>query len=211
MAISTISFAQVNPSFGIRAGMTSAGMRGDAVNNFKDLLDFSNGRINTTNRTGLFAGVYSSIPVSEVLSLDPGIYYSQKGYEMKGSLGIKALDFLGIGAKSQLQSQYLDLPVLLKANFNGLQVFAGPQVSYLLQSDLRTTAGALGFNLLDTKMNTTDFFNRWDAGVSGGVGYEFTNGLNVSATYDHGLTKADANRNLSSYNKVIKVGIGYKF
>jgi hypothetical protein len=211
ITISTFCIAQTPPTFGIRAGITSAGMRGDAVNNLNDLIDFSKGIITTSNRNGLYAGVYSNISLGDILSVEPGLYYSQKGYEMKGSLNIKVLEFLGVGAKTQLQSQYLDLPVMLKANFNGLQVFAGPQVSYLMQSDLRTTAGALGFNVLDTKTSTTDYFNRWDAGVSGGIGYEFVNGINLSASYDHGLTKVDANRNMASYNKVFKIGLGYKF
>ena len=71
------------------------------------------------------------------------------------------------------------MPVLVKANINGFQVFAGPQVSYLAQADLRTSAGVLGFNLLDKTMNATEQFNRWDVALTGGVGYQFKNGVNV--------------------------------
>ena len=211
ISITTSSFAQVNPTFGIRAGITSAGMRGDAINNVKQLLDFSNGMITTSNRTGLYAGGYTNIPLGEVMSIEPGLYYSQKGYEIKGALNYKALDLLGIGAKVQLQSQYIDLPILMKADLNGFQLFAGPQLSYLLQSNLRTTAGVLGFNLLDKKMDASNYFNKWDAGVTAGIGYQLASGLNLTASYDHGLTKVDENRNLSSYNKVVKVGLGYRF
>lgn len=211
IAISTLTMAQLKPSFGVRGGVTSSGMRGDAVSNLQSILDYTNGVVTTGKRTGFFAGAYTSIPLWEVVAIEPGLYYSQKGYEMTGSLGIKNMDFLGANAKAQLQSQYIDLPVVVKANFGGFQVFAGPQVSYLAKSDLRTTAGVLGFNLLNKKFDVSDQFNKWDAAVTGGIGYQFSNGLNISAAYDHGLSKVDRNSNLSSYNQAFKVGVGMSF
>lgn len=209
--ISVISFAQSQPSFGIRAGITSSSMQGDAVNNLKDILDYTNGAITTSNHIGFFAGANASVPVSDLVSIEPGLYYTQKGYQMKGELNLKGVEFLGANAQAKLSTHYVDLPVLLKLNFNGLQVFAGPQVSYLAKADLRTTAGALGFNVLDKTMDATDQFNRWDAGVTGGIGYQFANGFNISASYDHGLSKVDANRNFDSYNRSFKVGVGFNF
>lgn len=211
VAISAISFAQSKPTFGIRAGVTSSSMKGDAVNSLQNLLDYTNGGITTTNHTGFFGGVNASIPVSELVSIEPGLYYSQKGYGMKGELNLKGVEFLGVNAKAKLTSHYVDLPVLLKLDFNGLQLFAGPQVAYLAKADLRTTAGALGFNVLDKTMDATNQFNRWDAGVTGGIGYKFPGGVAISASYDHGLSKIDANQNFDSYNRSFKVGIGFNF
>ena len=211
MAFSAIAFAQTNPSFGIRAGVSSASMKGDAANSLNDLLDFTNGRITTGNHTGFFGGGYVNIPVTGQFSVEPALYYTQKGYELRGELNLKGLDFLGANAKSKLTSSYIDLPILLKGNFNGLQVFAGPQISYLAKSDLKTTAGILGFNLLNKTMDATEQFNRWDAGITGGVGYQFANGLNISAAYDHGLSRADKNKNMEAYNRSFKVGVGISF
>jgi hypothetical protein len=211
IVISTLTFAQVNISGGIRAGLSYAGMHGDAVKSLNKLLDFADGMITTGNRTGFFAGTYATIPVTDMISLEPALYYSQKGYELIGALNVKGMEFLNANAKAQLQSHYVDMPVLLKANISGLQLFAGPQVSYLLQADLKTTAGVLGFNLLNSKMDATQQFNRWDVGVTGGIGYQFANGINVMAAYDHGLSKADANKNFDSYNRSFKVGIGLSF
>ena len=211
ITISTLAMAQLKPSFGFRGGVSSANMRGDAVNSLGNILDFSNGMITTGNRTGFFAGGYASIPFSNVLSLEPALYYSQKGYELKGALNVKGMDFLGANAKARLNAQYIDIPVLLKGNISGFQVFAGPQVSYLMNADVRTTAGVFGINLLNTKLSATNQFSRWDAGITGGVGYQFTNGINVMASYEHGLARVDANRSLNSYNRSFKVGIGMSF
>jgi hypothetical protein len=206
--ISTFSFAQTTPVFGVKAGVLSSGMRGDAVNSFNNILNFTNEKVTTKDFAGFFAGGYASLPISSNLSFEPGIYYSLKGYEIHGSLGLKGMDFLGANAKAILQSQYVDIPVLLKGNFGGFQIFAGPQISYLAQSKLKTTVGVLAINLFNKSMDVTSQFNRWDVGVTGGIGYQFTNGLSLSASYDYGLSKADANQNIKAYNRVIKVGIG---
>jgi hypothetical protein len=211
IVISTLTIAQVKPSFGVRAGLSSAGMRGDAVNNLKDMLDFANGMITPGNNTGMFAGGYAAIPIGETISFEPALYYSQKGYQLRGEFNIKGAEFIGANARAKLNSQYIDIPVLVKANMNGLQLFAGPQLSYLVKADLNTTAGVFGFNLLNRRMDATEQFNRWDAAITGGIGYQFAQGLNIIASYDYGLSKVDANRNLNSYNRAIKIGIGYSF
>lgn len=208
--IASAAIAQ-QPVVGMRVGASSSGMRGNAMSSLDNVLDFTNGAVTTSNKTGFFGGVYTNIPVSEMFSVEPGVYYSQKGYELRGALNIKGAEFLGVNAKAQLNTQYIDVPVLLKANFNGLQLFAGPQISYLTKADLKTTAGALGFNVLNSKTDATQQLNRWDAAVTGGIGYQFSNGFNVMAAYDHGLSKADANKNFESYNHAFKVGIGFSF
>ena len=208
---SGFAFAQDAVSFGVRAGITSSGIRGDASNSLNKLVDMTNGYVKTADRTGFFAGVNANIPISENFSIEPGLNYTQKGYDLKGDIAIKGLDFLGANAKASLVTQYIDLPVLLKGNFGGLILFAGPQVSYLAQADLKTTAGLLGINILNKTIDASSQFNRWDAAVTGGIGYQFTNGMNIMASYDYGLMKVDANQNVKAYNRAIKVGIGVNF
>ena len=103
------------------------------------------------------------------------------------------------------------MPLLLKGNFNGFEIFAGPQVSYLMKADLKTTAGVLGFNLLNKTLDATDQFNQWDAAITGGVGYPFSTGFSVQASSDHGRSKLDAKSTLNAYNDAFKVGIGMRF
>lgn len=209
--VSIAAFAQSNIHFGVKAGLSSAGIRGDAANNLKDLLDFTNGRITTANRTGFFAGGYATIPLSAQISVEPGLYYSQKGYALQGELGIKGVEFLGANAKATLQSDYIDIPVLLKADLGGFQVFAGPQFSYLSSAKLKTNASILGINLLNRTIDAKSQFNDWDMGVTAGVGYQFKGGFNVSASYDYGLSHIDKNQNVNAYNNAFKVGLGISF
>ena len=219
LLISSLSFAQyksspvkstaVKPTFGVRAGILSSGIRGEASGNLDELLSFANGMITTNNRTGFYAGAYASIPFAEGISLEPGAFYSQKGYELTGSLEGKSIGFLGANAKAKLQTEYIDIPVVLRANLGGgLQLFAGPQFSYLMKANLNSTAGLLGIDLLDNNMDVTEKFNRWDAGITGGIGYKLSNGININASYDYGLSKIDKNQNTKAYNNAFKIGIG---
>jgi len=208
---STFSFAQSKVSYGFRAGISSAGMRGDAVQSLNDALDFAKDYVSTGSRTGFFTGTYVSLPLGNTFSVEPGLYYAQKGYQLKGSLNVKGVSILAVNAKAQLQLNYVELPLLLKANVGGLQLFAGPQISYLLNADLKASAGALGFNVLSYKLPVTSQFNHWDMGLTGGIGYQFSNGLNMMASYDYGLSKVDAKKNFNAYNRVMKVGIGFNF
>ncbi len=208
---SSIALAQTKSSVTIRGGLSSAGIKGDAVQSLDGLLDYTNGMITKSSSTGFFGGATVSIPLNEMFSLEPSVFYAQKGAELKRQLALKGVEFLGANAKAKLTTHYIDLPIVLKANINGFQIFAGPQISYLAKADLKTTAGALGFNFLNHTMDATEKFNRWDAGITGGIGYQFANGFNVSASYDHGLTKIDANKNMNAYTRSFKVGLGFKF
>ena len=209
--MSTAVSAQSNLYYGIHAGVSSADMRGDAVSSLDEVIDVAGDYVSTGSRTGFYTGAYMGIPLAKGLAIEPGINYSQKGYQLKGSLNVKGVDVLGINAKAKLHLNYLELPVLLKANIGGLEVFAGPQISYLVHSNLTVSAGALGFNVLSYKLPVTSQFNHWDAGITGGIGYQFSNGVNLKASYDHGLSKVDAGKKLDAYNRMIKIGIGLRF
>jgi len=209
LALSVAAMAQSNVSFGVRAGITNSNLRGNAVQNFQNVLNFTGGALNTNSKTGFYGGGFASIPVSEQFSIEPGITYSQKGYELKGSFGIKGTDL--VGARSQLNLNYVEVPVLAKANISGLQLFAGPQVSYLANANLHTTAGALGFNLINDRRDVKDQFNTWDVALTGGIGYQFANGFSVNAAYDHGLSKINSGQSMEAYNEAVKVGVGFRF
>ena len=209
--MSTAAIAQSKLYYGFQAGVSSADMRGEALQSLDDVVDVAGDYVRTGSRTGFYTGAYIGIPLAKGFAIEPGINYSQKGYQLKGALNVKGVDVLGINAKAQLQLNYLELPVLLKANLGGLQFFAGPQISYLVNSDLKVSAGALGFNILSYKIPVTSQFNHWDAGITGGIGYQFNNGLNLKASYDHGLSKIDAGKNVEAYNRMMKIGIGLSF
>ncbi len=210
LTLSGFVSAQMSPSFGIKAGVVSSTIKGDATKSLESLLNFTNGRITSSNRTSYYAGIYATIPISNAVSVEPSINYAQKGYLLNGALNVKGAAFLGINATAHLDLQYIEMPVVLNANVSGLHFFAGPQISYLINSNLKTTAGALGFNLINSQLDATQQFSRWETSLTGGVEVQLSKKMNIIASYDHGLTKIDTNKNLDAYNRAYKVGIGIK-
>ena len=210
LTITNAIHAQV--TYGVRSGINYAKWQGEDLQIIEDLIDKTDGYIVTKGRTGLHIGGYVHIPLSETFAFEPGLAYSKKGYSLKGDFQIPVLKYLGINARAQVQSHYIDIPLLIRANvYKGLNVYAGPQVSYLVRSTLNAKIGVLGITLFNRGVGITERFNKIDMGLTGGVGYQFENGLNVQAGYDYGLSKLDKNDNYSAYNRVVKVSVGFSF
>ena len=93
----TPAFSQ-SPSFGLRGGMTVSTLKGDAMQNLNNLVSVADGFVTTQARTGFHAGGFLTIPVAGNISIEPGIFYSQKGYSLQGDIDVKALEFLGASA-----------------------------------------------------------------------------------------------------------------
>ncbi|MGB5005836.1 MAG: porin family protein [Ferruginibacter sp.] len=203
-------YAQV--SYGIRTGINFSKWEGDDLQVIEDLLDKTDGYVVTKGKKGPHIGGYVRIPMGEVFSFEPGLQYSKKGYSIKGDFQIPVLKYFGINIGAQVQQHYIDIPLVIKANVvKGLLVYAGPQVSFLARSSLNAKLGILGISIFNKGFGITERFNKVDLGLTGGIGYEFDNGLNVQAGYDHGLSKLDKNDNYEAFNRVVKISVGYTF
>ena len=212
ISVLMINSLHAQVTYGIRSGVNYATWKGDDIQIIEDLVEKTDGYIVAKGRTGLHIGGYVNIPISEVFAFEPGLEYSKKGYSLKGDFQIPVLKYLNINARAQVQSHYIDMPLVIKANvYKGLQVYAGPQVSYLVRSTLNAKLGVFGITLFNRGIGITERFNKVDMGLTGGIGYQFENGLNVQAGYDYGLSKLDKNDNYSAYNRVVKVSVGYSF
>ncbi len=112
LTLSGFVSAQMNPSFGIKAGVVSSTIKGDATKSLEGLLNFTNGMITSSNRTSYYGGIYATIPISNAVSLEPSLNYAQKGYQLNGALNVKGAEFLGINATADLDLQYIEMPVV---------------------------------------------------------------------------------------------------
>jgi hypothetical protein len=211
-SITMINITNAQVSYGVRSGVNYAKWQGEDLQIIEDLIDKTDGYVVSKGRTGLHIGGYVHIPITNGLAFEPGLAYSKKGYSLKGDFQIPVLKYLGINARAQVQSHYIDIPLVMKANvYKGLQVYGGPQVSYLVRSTLNAKIGVLGITLFNRGVGITERFNKVDLGLTGGIGYQFDNGLNLQAGYDYGLSKLDKNDNYAAYNRVVKVSVGYTF
>jgi hypothetical protein len=209
----TGAMAQTNPiRFGIRAGLNVADWQGQATQTISGLLDLTNGYANKQTRQGFHAGVYASIPLSEQFTLEPGLQYAQKGTRLQGTFSSQALELLNVSTTVTSQAAYLDVPVLARFYVTkGFNIYAGPQVSFLLSNKINTHASLLGFSVLNRDFNVSNGMRSLDVALVGGVGYRFENGFNLGVGYDYGLNTIDQRGNFNTYNRVVKASIGFEF
>jgi len=173
--------------FGIKAGVNYATASGDNTSDYKSV-------------AGASAGVMADFGLSDLISFHPELLYSQKGAKLEaGNASIKA------------RTSYLDLPLLVRVNADGLLFEAGPQAGYLLgQKTEYTNYPITGSNGSST---STEGSRKLDFGYVVGVGYQLEQGLEFNLRYNGGIsdlsdpsTAGDKQR-----NSVFQFQVGYLF
>jgi len=210
------SQAQVEVRYGIRGGVNVSGWRGESMQSLSRLLRATNGSVSAAPRFGFHAGGYAAFKITDRFVIEPGLQYSLKGAELNGQLaglGNTAIfDLLNANALFRVQSHYIELPVLAKVYLtDGLHLFAGPQVGYLIDNRLRTRASVLGFAGYNRLLDINNGFQKWDFSGVAGIGYTFDNGFNLMAAYDHGFQRIDDNQRFATFNRTFKFSLGYEF
>jgi hypothetical protein len=165
-------------------------------------------------RSGINAGISGEYAINEMLSIEPGIFYSMQGTTIKVS-----------SVKLSLNNDYINIPILVKAYVaDGLNIFAGPQFGYLINSRLKLKTGnsfadILG-DIFGSIIDMDKYEKNFDFSISVGLGYQLESGLSFSANYNIGLTNVPdaitlANTeytfNPDAKNNVLQVNIGYRF
>lgn len=169
MMASTEAFAQI----GVRAGANVANFDG---------YDFD-------SRIGLHLGAYYQWDFNDLFSVEPGLFFSQKGYKSSSD-----------NIKENLN--YIDIPVLVRYwATRDLNIFAGPQGSVLVNRKYDNNG---------TVSQTTEIIRGYDVAAVFGVGYEIFEDWNVQASYDLGLTSLNY-FDVNVKNRVFKVSVGKRF
>jgi hypothetical protein len=134
---------------------------------------------------GFNAGVYATLPISDFIAIQPELLFTTKGAELKYDNALASGD-----AKFRLN--YIELPLLVRVNITkNFNIHAGGYASYLVSSKL-TGSGTFDF---DQDIDTDDL-NKFDAGLSAGVGVDF-NPISVGVRYNYGLTTVGKERTVA--------------
>ncbi len=211
--------AQIRITGGIRGGMNVSNWKGETVESLSQLLDATNGVVSQESRIGFHAGGYASFQFGEHFAIEPGVQYSLKGANFQGRFDkisffnkIPLIDRINAKVSAHVQSHYIEMPLLFKVYpVAGLHIFAGPQASYLVSNKVRLQAGVVGVSLFNTTEDISNVFQKWDFSGVAGVGYKFSNGVNLMAGYDYGFQPLDDNKRFSAFNRTLKFSLGYEF
>lgn len=167
--------ANVNTEFGVKGGFNMSNLISDGENepNDENIL------------YGFNAGVYATLPISDFVAIQPEILFTTKGSELEYNNA-----FATGNAKFRLN--YIEVPLLVRVNVTkNFNVHAGAYASYLVSSKL-TGEGDFQF---DQDVDTEDL-NKFDAGLSAGVGVDF-NPISIGLRYNYGLTTVGKERTVA--------------
>lgn len=154
--------AQSELAFGIKGGVNFSNLTGDGFDEFDD----------DSARTSFNLGALVEIPVTEKFAIQPEVFYSGQGFDLVQRDDAEDTEF---------QLDYINVPVLAKFYLvQGLYVEAGPQLGFLVDSEIEGPNATLGLN--------EDNFNDIDFAGAVGVGYKFSGGLYLNARYTQGFT-----------------------
>lgn len=149
-------------------------------------------------KVGFAGGVFVSIPLNQLIGIQPELLYSQKGFKTEGTF------FDG-----KVTSNHLDLPVHLQIKpTENISLLVGPQLSYLLSTKYEIN----GLSLVDEE-DLEDENNRATFGISAGVDFTVQNFL-ISARGSWDLSKFNKDNSTSDINyknQLFQITLGYRF
>ena len=129
--------------------------------------------------TGINLGLFAKLPLSDHFALQPELYYTMKGAEVKYN------NFF-VDGTARFNLNYIELPLLLVINITDfVNIHVGPYAAYLISGKAKNESN---INLFDFEENLdTDDYNKFDLGIAAGVGLDF-NAISLGLRYNHGTT-----------------------
>jgi opacity protein-like surface antigen len=180
--------------FGIKAGANLMKM---------GKFQFAGQEYSTDYKVGFQVGVYGDLSMGGNFSFLPEITFTQKGGKVKATVLDNTGEFEG-------KVSYIDIPVLIgyKATPE-LTVFAGPQVSFLV--DQASTIKVDGEEIVST--SSRDNWSKSIAGAAAGLNYSITPNVNVNGRYtmDFQKTFEDEVEQNKIKNSGFALSLGYTF
>ncbi len=217
LSIITAMFFTTN----VKAQFLSFGVKGGL--NLSDIsIDLEHGM-----KAGYHAGLLGRLNLSEMFAIQPEVLFSTKGtkIDLKGDILGQTLD----GGNIRFNMNYIDVPVKAVIDIMGIELQAGPYVSFLVSNPQYNIQGNKLLELLesldidiDKEKGALDkaLFETLDYGITAGIGYNISNFF-VSASYNYGLGKVANQEKPSDYikllnmkdakNSVIRFSVGIRF
>lgn len=197
IALSSMAFAQ-NATSGLKGGLNFSSLSTDG-NNDKNL------------KMGFHAGVFTKIPLSASVALQPELLYSGKGIKLNYDESTVA------DGETKFNLNYIDVPVRLVFNLSeDFEFQVGPYFSYLVNANVDTDAEFFGGDVISQDELDRDHFHAFDYGLSAGLGFDL-DPLIFGFSYNLGLQQVAKDNDVSydllgnAKNTVIQVYAGLKF
>lgn len=164
-----------------------------------NLANVSGDMPNTDMKLGIKAGAVVNIPAGGGFYLQPGLFFSQKGFKTS---------VLSIEATTAIN--YIELPVNVLyrvdlGNAGGIFVSAGMYAAFATNGKVKS--GDLSRNI--EFGSDAGEMKRFDYGANFGLGYETPWGVYVRGQYGLGLANISGDDDFKMKNNTIQITLGY--
>ena len=174
---------KIRSSLGIKSGINFSTLRLDGS---------GSGAWKTAWKTGLVAGGFVNVQISNRFAIQPEFIYSSMGGHLVSS---------GLGT-DRYRLNYFSIPILAKIKIcKHAAAVVGPQVDILIQAKKYTSAGYY---------KVTDNYKDHDFLVTGGLEYWPLKFLSLTGRYMYGLCDIDPGILLSMKNQGVQITVGIK-
>jgi len=212
LAVSSKLFAQ-SVKFGVKAGLNES------------TADVGETTTKISNLSGLNAGAFAEFEFGKI-SLQPGLYFTQKGYNSKTSIIVpypQGPTNGSFNATGRIRLNYLQLPVNVLYNITvkpgKIFLGGGPYYGYALSGNNKGTVTTVTPDgTFNNSQNANIAFggesgeSRSDFGLNAVAGFKFKNGLLFSVNYEYGLTNVYKSQySPTDKNRVLSLSAGYQF
>jgi hypothetical protein len=188
----------------LMAGATSAqvsfGIKGGG--NISNIIKTDDPNFTTTYKPGFNAGVFAEVHLVSLLSFEPELLYSTKGYAAHVYYG-----------QMEQRTDFIDIPLLAKFRFSPeFSLLVGPQVSFLL-STKNTYSNGITTTIQQQYENDASRFKK--NLIDGVIGVRFAMGNNVDLegryTLDLQQNNSDGTSQTPQFrNQGFQLGIAFK-
>lgn len=183
-------------TFGIRGGGNMS-----SIVNSDDAPSFDG-----QQKFGFHVGAYINLPLADVVSIQPEVLYSQKGYRADRSIGNTTI------YKYRVTTGYIDVPVLVKITpTKNFGILVGPQISFLTNTKAKFETPNATFE--SQVNNENDNLRNNILGGLAGLEYAVSDNVTIGARYALDFQKNDKNGNSNSLkyrNQVVSLTVGFQ-
>ena len=181
-------------------------------------------KLNTAFRPGFHFGAFIEYGFNEKIWVEAGVDYAFQGANLKSIEGtvINVSDGSLIASDKAnikngwLKTQQFNIPLWVKYDISGFRPKVGVNLGFL--SKVKANSEIEGGPTVENKSLTPD--KKFDFGLGFGAEYNLPMGLFFDATFNLGLTKLSTKEKNDDgtyseggkfKNRVIQIGVGYKF
>ena len=224
MAVAAITTANAQEfKVGAKAGFLMSNVSVDS-SSYIEAGELITSKLNTAFRPGFHFGAFIEYGFNEKIWVEAGVDYAFQGAKLKSveATRINVSDGSLIASDKAnikngwLKTQQFNIPLWVKYDISGFRPKVGVNLGFL--SKVKANSEIEGGPTVENKSLTTD--KKFDFGLGFGAEYNLPMGLFFDATFNLGLTKLSnkEKNDDGTYseggkfkNRVIQIGVGYKF